>query len=430
MLIPIVASIWTGQAAAQAPAAAGVTFTKDVAPILQRSCQNCHRPGSMAPMSLLSYEDVRPWARAIKQRVTAREMPPWFIDRTVGIKRFKNDPSLSDEEIATIATWVDGGAPRGNPADMPPPVQFADDEAWQIGTPDLIVELPVDHVVRAQQSDVWINYTSPTGLTEDRYIKAVETKPGRGAREVVHHAITHLLQPDETTPTADAFVEEESFLNEYAVGKPGDVFPDGAGRLMKAGSKIFFQLHYSAVGREIKDRTRVGFKLYPKGYVPKYVQHSSGMGSSRGGIDIPAGADNVRGDGYFLLKQPTRITSFQPHMHNRGKAMCMEAILPDMSIEPLSCAKFNFNWHLVYNYADDVTPLLPAGTIIHVTGWHDNSAANKTNPDPRNWVGSGSRTIDEMGFAWVNYYYLSDEDYKKALEERTARRANLSQQQP
>jgi hypothetical protein len=188
-------------------------------------------------------------------------------------------------------------------------------------------------------------------------------------------------------------------------------------------------LHYHAIGREIKDRTRVGFKLYPKGYVPTYVQQSSGMGGSRGGIDIPAGADSVRGDGYFLLKKPTRITSFQPHMHNRGKAMCMEAILPDMSIESLSCAKFNINWHLVYNYADDVTPLLPAGTIIHVTSWHDNSTANKTNPDPRNWVGSGARTIDEMGFAWVNYYYVSDEEYQKALEERAARRTNLSQPQ-
>jgi len=411
-----------------APGAVHATFSKDVAPILQRSCQGCHRPGSIAPMSFITYEETRPWARAIKQRVTAREMPPFFIDRTIGVQKFKNDPSLSDDEITKIAGWVDAGAPKGDPADMPPPRQFPDEDNWQIGTPDLVVELPAPHVVKPEQSDVWANYVSPTGLTEDRYIRAVETKPGKGAREVVHHAITHLLQPDEDTPADDdTFVEDETFLNEYGIGKPGDVFPEGAGRLIKAGAKVFFQLHYHAVGREITDRTRVGFKFYPKGYVPKYVQHTSAMGGSRAGIDIPAGADNVRGDGYFRLKQPVRFTSFQPHMHNRGKAMCMEAILPDMSIEPLSCAKFNFSWHIVYNYADDATPLLPAGTIIHVTSWHDNSPSNKTNPDPRNWVGSGARTIDEMGFAWVNYYYLTQDEYEQAVKER-ARKATTSTQ--
>jgi hypothetical protein len=199
---------------AQTPGAVHATFSKDVAPILQRSCQGCHRPGSIAPMSFLTYEETRPWARAIKQRVTAREMPPFFIDRTIGVQKFKNDPSLSDDEITKIAGWVDAGAPKGDPADMPPPRQFPDEDNWQIGTPDLVVELPAPHVVKPEQSDVWANYVSPTGLTEDRYIRAVETKPGKGAREVVHHAITHLLQPDEDTPADDdTFVEDETLTS-------------------------------------------------------------------------------------------------------------------------------------------------------------------------------------------------------------------------
>jgi hypothetical protein len=152
-----------------------VTFTRDVAPILQRSCQNCHRPDSIAPMPLLTYEEARPWAKSIKQRVQAREMPPWFIDRRVGVRKFKDDPSLSDSEIATVAAWVDQGAPRGNPADMPPPRHFRDSEGWNIGVPDLIVELPQEHVVPAEASDVWIVYVADSGLKEDRYIQAVES---------------------------------------------------------------------------------------------------------------------------------------------------------------------------------------------------------------------------------------------------------------
>jgi hypothetical protein len=390
-----------------------VTFTKHVAPILQRSCQGCHRPGSIAPMSLMTYDEARPWARAIKQKVAAREMPPWFIDRQVGVRKFKDDPSLTDDEIATIASWVDGGAVRGNPSDMPPPRQFADLDEWSIGQPDLIITLPQDHAVPATGPDWWGVYFADSGLTEDRYIQAVETKPGKGARAVVHHAITYLLDADSGTP------QRSVFLNEYALGKNADVFPQNAGRLMKAGAKIRFQLHYHPNGRETTDRTRVGIKLHPRGYVPKYVQVSTTIGDSPEDLDIPAGQSDVRHDGYSRLDRPTLLTSFQPHMHTRGKAMCVEAILPDMRVQPISCAKFNFGWSLVYNYEEAAAPLLPAGTILHVIAWHDNSPANKGNSDPRNWTGYGGRTLDEMSFAWMNYYYLSDEDYKAELERRS-----------
>ena len=229
-----------------------ITYTKHVAPILQRSCQSCHRPGTNAPMSLLTYEDVRPWARAIKTRVRDRIMPPWHIERNVGIQAFKDDPSLTDEEIATIAAWSDAGAPRGNPADLPPPPVFPDEEAWHIGTPDLIVQIPKPHVVPANAADLWIDYIADSGLTEDRYLQAVEAKPGPGARAVVHHLLTYLIQEvDEDEVLSgrldDRGTNSESFLNEYAVGKNGDILPDGTAKLVKAGAKIRFNLHYHAV---------------------------------------------------------------------------------------------------------------------------------------------------------------------------------------
>ena len=409
-------------ASAQAPAASRPvpTFTKDVAPILQRSCQNCHRPGSIAPMSLLTYEEARPWARSMKNRVSQRQMPPWHVDRTIGIRKFKDDPSLSDEEVATIVAWVDGGAPRGNPADMPKPRVFEDTDKWHIGKPDLIVALPKENVIEAEASDWWADFVAESGLTEDRYIKAVEAKPGPGASRVVHHAVMYLVDPDNNNPMGGV-------LNEYAVGKNGDVYPDGAGRLMKAGSKVRFNMHYHAVGETIKDRTSIGIVFYPKGYVPKH-QMQTLLAPNQDDLDIPAGADNVRSDAYFKLERNARLTAFMPHMHNRGKRQCLEAIYPNMVVEQFNCVNYDFQWQIVYNYADDVAPLLPAGTIMHVTSWHDNSAGNRNNPDPRNWVGFGNRTTDDMARHWLTFYYMSDEEFQGEVNERTAKRGTAQQQ--
>jgi hypothetical protein len=414
----------TGGQATPAP----VTFTKDVAPILQKSCQNCHRPGSIAPMSLLTYEDARPWARSIKRKVVAREMPPWHIDRNVGIQKFKDDISLSEKEIATIAQWVDGGMERGNPADMPPPLKFADLNTWQIGKPDLVVEMQEEHVIPAEGPDKWLEFFAPTGLTETRYYRAVQALPGIGAHRGVHHINTSIIQdldPSEILPGSELMFENgsngnEAFLNEYAMGKNGDILPDGTGRILKPNSMVKFENHYHSVGEELRDKSRVGVIFYPRGYTPKYAQISKGIGQTSSPLDIPAGADNVRFDGYYRFDRPVRITGVQAHMHNRGKRMCIEAILPTNQIETLSCFNFDFAWHKVYNYAEDAAPLLPAGTIYHVIGWHDNSTANRNNPDPRNWVGAGSRTSDEMGFAHTTWTYLTDEDYQRLLAERKA----------
>jgi len=214
-------------------------------------------------------------------------------------------------------------------------------------------------------------------------------------------------------------------LNEFAVGKNGDIYPEGSGKLIKAGSQLRFGMHYHSIGQEITDRTSVAFIFYPKGYVPKHVINAV-MAETKD-IDIPPGADNVRSDAYYKLEKPARLTAFQPHMHNRGKAQCIEAIYPDMTVEQLNCVpRFNFGWQIAYNYADDVAPLLPAGTIIHVISWHDNSTNNVLNPDPRSWVGYGERSTEDMSRAWLNFYYMSDEEFKAEMAARKAHEPNLT----
>jgi len=408
---------------AQPPAATSstpVTFSKDVAPILQKACQNCHHPGAIAPMSLLTYQDARPWARSIKQKVTTREMPPWYIDRHVGITSFKGDPSLTDAEIAVISRWVDQGAPAGNPADMPPPRQFAEVDKWHIGKPDMVVSLPKAYELKANGPDEFYDVDVDPGFTEDMYISAVETKPEAYSFKVVHHATVNMIEDEAEDPVG-------LFFNEYALGKNGDVFPDDSGRLIKAGSKLHFNLHLHPSGERSLVNLSIAFKLYPKGKVPKHVAFTQHMGDNSD-LDIPPG-QVVRSDGYFRLPRAAVLSAFQPHMHNRGKAMCMEAIYPDIRAdsarpgpartETINCvSNYQFGWHITYPYTDDVAPILPAGTIIHVTSWHDNTAANKYNPDPRNWAGFGNRSIDDMSFAWITMYNVTDGEFTHMVDAR------------
>ena len=397
-----------------------VTFSRDIAPIFQRSCDNCHRPGSIAPMSLLTYKDARPWARSIKEKVVRRVMPPWHIDRNVGITRFKDDPSLSEAQIATIATWVDRGAPEGNPAEMPPVPHFTGADEWHL-KPDMVVSMKKPYVLKANGGDEFADIDVDPGLTEDRYIQAVETRPELGYK-AVHHATTNLVDDPEDDPVG-------LFLNEYAVGKGADLFPENSGRLIRAGSRIHFNLHLHPYGTETPVSVSIGFKFYPKGVVPKYVALTQHMGYV-GDLDIPAGQVS-RSDGYFRLPRPALISAFQPHFHTRGKAQCMEAVYPDLradsarpgpaKTETISCVSdYQFGWSITYPYAEDVAPLLPAGTVIHITTWHDNSDNNPHNPNPKNWVGYGQRTIDEMSFAWVSLFYLDQKDYEARVAARKA----------
>ena len=396
---------------AHKPITSKYTYHQDVFPVFEAKCSGCHAPNAVAPMSLLTYEDARPWARSIKDKVVTRSMPPWYVDKNIGVQGFKYDRSLTDDQIATLVAWVDAGAPRGNPGDMPPPRDFGDRDRWHIGEPDWIVSIPEPFVVPAEGANWWGNLLSESGLTEDRWIKAVETKPSPGAYRVVHHVATSMRWENEDGE------EGGGFLNEYAMGKNGDIFPDGTGRLIKAGTQIRFNMHYASNGRETTDRTSVGLTFYPLGEEPKYELFSRGLGQNFD-LDIPPGEDNVRHDGYHTFDKNVRLTGFQPHLHNRGKRQCLEAILPTGIVETLSCATWDFGWHIVYNYEDEVQPIYPAGTKLHVISYHDNTEAHRGNLDAANWAGGGSRTIDEMAFGWISWYDLSDDEYAAELGAR------------
>jgi hypothetical protein len=426
--------------------AAGVpdkpTFTKDIAPIFQEKCEACHRVDSIAPMPLTTFEEARPWARSIKARVSERQMPPWHIDKTVGIQEFKNDRSLSDDQIATIVKWIDQGAQKGDPKDMPPAKVWPSEQGWNFAKlfgqtePDLIVK-STPFTQKAGANDTWWKPIVETGLTEPRWVRAIEIRPATvKGRKITHHAVERLIQ-EETDPLAQNPVDANgnniggTFM-EWAVGKQGELMRPNSGKLMLPGSKIGFDIHYSAANEDITDYVELGIYFYPKGQEPKFRQVLHSMsGTNSAEVDIPPNTVKAT-QGFFVLKENARIESYQPHMHLRGKAMSLEAILPTGQVTMLSyVSHFNFNWHNSYVYADDAAPLLPKGTIMKVTAWHDNTTANKVNPDPNVWVGHGDRTVDEMAHAWVNVTYLKDEDYKAEIEARKAKinASNTQQQQ-
>jgi hypothetical protein len=394
-----------------------VTFSKDVAPIFQKNCQSCHHQGTSAPMSLMTYSEARPWARSIKERVVRRDMPPWHLDKTVGIRQYKNDRSLSDEDIETIARWVDNGAPQGRPADMPPPQMFASDKEWFIGTPDLLVTTDQDFVMYPNGPDWWLDQFGEVKMPEDRWIKAMEIKPSNP--KIVHHAVVYAIEPDAPEGTPESGVQ----LHEYAVGKYGDIFAENTGRLLKAGTRLRFDMHYFAVGSAQHNKTTIAFKFYPKGNTPKYQVRSVAIRNvPNDELDIPPNS-LVRTDGYYRLTRNARIDAFQPHMHMRGRGMTLEAINLNNTTTILSSVDhFNFNWHINYIYADDVAPLLPAGTVLHMIGIHDNTAANPRNPDPNMWAGFGERSVDDMVQVWLDIVYLEDAEFNRLVAERNAKK--------
>jgi hypothetical protein len=414
-----------------------VTFSRNIAPILQEKCQECHHTGSMAPMSLVTYEETRPWAKAIKARVVARQMPPWHIDPTVGVQKFKNDMSLTSEQIRLIAQWVDEGAPAGNPKDMPPPKQWPNADEWkaakELGPPDLVIKSE-PYTMPAHHQDVWWRPTSDIPLTEARWVKAVEMRPGSLAgRRITHHAVAYLAQddPDNGGLDTQADLRGRAPLMEWAIGKGYDLYRPNTGKLLLPGAKISWDIHIHAVGDEIRDHVELGIWLYPKGQEPKYRTYLTGFQAIKGHdrqriVDIPPNSI-TESQNFTVLKRPAILENFQPHMHLRGKAMEVEAILPDGSTQVVSyVGHFNFNWMTNYIYADDAAPVFPKGTIIKVTAWYDNTRANPNNPDPDQWVGFGDRTVDEMGHAWMNVTYISDEDYQALVKKRGGRTGVLT----
>jgi hypothetical protein len=420
--------------AAESHDRSSVTYAKDIAPILQDKCQDCHRSGGMAPMSLLTYQETRPWAKSIRERVVTRQMPPWFIDKSVGLQHFSNDVSLSNEQIAKINAWVDSGAPMGNVKDMPPPKTFDDDGGWKLAKiigkqPDLVIEGP-DYTMPAHGQDQWFRPTTPVELSEPRWVRAVEMRPSTSVgRKMFHHVLANLYQDETNAPSAQVKVAlgnnggnfgaggaGAGLLMEWAIGKGYDTYRPGTGKLLMPGAKIRWEYHVHASGEEIRDHPQLAVYFYPKGETPKYRTYLTlfgATGNTTALLDIPPNSI-AESQGFHVLKAAARLENFQPHMHLRGKAMLMEAILPDGTVRTLSYVDhFNFNWMTNYIYADDDAPVLPKGTIIHVTAWHDNTRGNLNNPDPEQWVGYGDRTVDEMAHAWVNVTYITDEDYKE-----------------
>jgi hypothetical protein len=419
-------------AQAQSPPAGDVTFTRDIAPILQRSCQQCHRPGGAGPMPLISYEQVRPWARAIKTRTglgpRAGVMPPWFVEKDLGIQKFKDDISLTGVELATIARWVDAGAPQGDPAHLPPPRDFEHADQWTIGEPDLVLRGP-EVTVPAIGPDRWTRLESiPTGLTEDRYVAAIEVREVNdiprgeaantvGGRYVFHHLNYLSVVPGESgtaapnAPTSTAWPVHE-------VGRNADIFPPEAGRLLAANSVLQLDsAHLHSNGRETKSRLEFAFKFFPKGYKPVYRRSSlSPMGNGID-LDVQPNQANQELHSYATLQEHTKIISFEPHLHAPGVRMCLQAVWGHY-VQTLNCVGYDHNWVKQYVYADDAAPLLPKGTILHLIAFLDTTSKNANVADSRNWAGGGRRSVANM---FINLGYsvaLTEEQFQAEMAKR------------
>ncbi len=410
--------------AAAAPEA-DVTYTKDIAPILQRSCQQCHRPESVAPMSLLTYEQARPWARAMKYRTGRGSapdvMPPWYIEKDIGIQDYKGDISLSAEEIANIATWADNGAPRGNPADLPPAIEFTNASSWQLGEPDLV--LRSEEIETLPTAPDWWGPMGEveTGLTEDRYVSAIEMRevnstdgvPERdtiGGLYVIHHALITPVGPD-GVPEASA-----GFWPVHEVGRNPDIFHPDSGKLLKAGSKIILpSSHLHSNGRHTRAHLEIGLKFHPQGYEPTRTVQI--IGPATLDLDIKPMEADQKFEAFSTLMEHTKMTVFEPHMHAAGVRMCLDAIFEN-TIETLSCSGYNHSWVRVYTYEDHVAPLLPKGTILRITGYFDNTPTNRNVSDPRNWSGLGHRSIDNMMINIGQAVFMDDEEFAQEVAQR------------
>jgi hypothetical protein len=372
-----------GASAAHAGDGRTPSFSKDVAPIFYKACVECHRPSMFAPMSLMTYDDARPWVRSIKQKVTTHQMPPWGADPAYGT--FKNDSRLSDQEIETIVAWIDGGAQRGEDKDLPPRPEFAD--GWSIGKPDVVFTMEDEFKIPATGTIPYQYIRIPMNLSEDRWLQAIEIKPG--ARAHVHHVIAFTQPAGEQVKPAGALGPTN--IGGVTPNKPGVVFEPGVARLLRGKSDLILQMHYTTNGTEVVDRTSVGL-IFAK-EPPKRLQAGGLVLNPR--FVIPAGADNYEVRAVQTVSRDTVLTSFTPHMHVRGKDMTYIAHYPDGTSETLlSVPKYDFNWQITYMLAQPKT--IPKGTGIEVIAHYDNSPGNKFNPDPNQDVRWGDQTWEEM----------------------------------
>lgn len=403
-------------------ATGSVTFSKDVAPILQKNCQGCHRPGEAAPMSLRTYQEARPWAKAMKQAVLTKKMPPWFADAQYG--HFRNDRSLPQKDIDTLVSWVDAGAPEGDPKDLPQPVAFID--GWNIGQPDMVLEMPEPFQVPASGTIEYQYVVLPYKFTEDRWVQMAEVRPGN--RAMVHHVIAYIRdgsskwmrdkKPGELfVPEADANGNRPSLngdlLSGFAPGLPPSILEPGQGRLIKAGSDIVLQLHYTANGHAGEDRTKVGVVFC------KQAPHERVMtlAASNSKFTIPPGDPNYQVDASFELGHDAKLSALLPHMHLRGKDFQYRLVYPSGETETiLRVPHYDFGWQLWYQPVSDI--VLPKGTQIAATAHFDNSVNNPHNPDSTKAVKWGDQSWEEMMIGFFDVTFPADLDPKQLFAEK------------
>jgi hypothetical protein len=426
--------------AGAADTASSPTFAKDVLPILQKNCQSCHRPGEIGPMPLLTYDQARPYARAIKRATETKKMPPWFADSSV--QHYSNDMSLSAADIATLGAWSDGGAPEGNPADAPSPRRFA--EGWNIvgpgAAPDKIITMPEPYQIPASGTIEYTYIIIPSGFTEDTWVTAAEIRPGN--RTLMHHAVLYLRTPgsqwlheypknvpfvpkpregtearsSDGDRTAEGSLADE-WLVGYVPGAPPYTLPDDTAFLIKAGSDFVLQLHYTANGNPGTDQTRIGLNLAK--HAPSKRAFIALVADPS--FTIPAGDPSYSAKARTTLAIDAEILGAGPHMHLRGKAMDMKATYPDGTTETLfDVPRYDFNWQQLYQFG--AGKKAPRGTRLEVTGTWDNSPANKFNPDPKVDVKWGDQSWEEMLLGLVTLKIEPDQDVNKIFA-RPERRA-------
>ncbi len=384
-------------AAAGVPDASSVTFAKDIAPIFQRSCQACHRPGEAAPMPLLTYADARPFARSIKKNVEQHEMPPWHADPAHG--EWKNDRRLPDADVKKIVAWVDAGAPEGDPKDLPPPEKFTD--GWNIhssennGSPDVVFKIPKEYTVKAKGEVPYQYFVVPTGFTEDKWVQAAEARPGN--RAVVHHIIVFIQEPEQAGLGQGGSLWK-THLCGTAPGEEADAFPPGTAKRIRAGSKLIFQMHYTPSGKEERDQSSVGIVF--AGEPVRHEMRIQGVMTQR--FNIPAGASAHEVQSSYTFKEDSTLWALMPHMHVRGKDFRYEIVYPDGRRDvALNVPRWDFNWQ--HNYIFKQPLKVPSGTRLECTAHYDNSAANKANPDPTKDVRWGDQTWEEMMIGFVSF---------------------------
>ncbi len=400
-----------------------VTFHRDVVPVLQKRCVGCHRPGEVGPMSFLTYTSTRPWAKAIREAVRTKRMPPWFADTPH--RAFANDPSLSADEIDTLVRWADSGAAEGDPKTAPVPVRFTD--GWNIGTPEVVITMPEPYVIPAAGVVEYQHIVIPTGFREDKWVKAVEIRPGN--RAIVHHAIAFVRPPGSkwlrdaqpgipvtNSVRASSLPVEEmpEYLLSYTPGRPPTGLPEGQARLIKAGSDIVFQLHYTPNGKETTDQSKVGL-IFARS-APK--ERVATLPIANRTFVIPPGAPDHRVDAAAIVTQPARLLRLIPHMHLRGKAFDVRLIDGDNKTQLLRVPKYDFRWQNAYSLAQPV--FLKEGQKIECTAWYDNSKNNPFNPDATVEVRWGDQSWEEMMLNYVDVAVPIDVEPKRVLTQSPA----------